>query len=511
MLFIVAWSTLYLNVHLDVDTSWLLQCLNRFLAGGSYTKDFYETNPPLSFLIYLPAYPLYTYLGVGAKLSVFLTLLTYISFANVLTVILLRKFAFKTMDVIVIMTGFIMAQSWASGVSFGSKDHLIMIFMVPSCLYQYRLTQGHRSGWVISAASIFMGGIAICLKPYYSIIPFIFFAHRLYTTRSVSRCIFAPDFLGMLAIGASYLAFTWFITPEFFTLIPEISSLYSVERPFPLYFRYYYLVYAAVAAASARFVFTDPDEQNLKKAIYAFSALSFICLIPYLLQDKGFHYHALPLLGFGAAAIFITIFSIAKEISKKQDIALWIGCIAMFGLFGGYTTGNKFPKLTKNQFLAMPLVDTIDDLAWNRVYATYDFKNLLTPLPIISPLESGSRFGQLWPMNALTEQVGLTNDKEKRKEIKKRMFGYVDIIVEDIKRFKPSVVTVPQYIDPDIDAPAKRYYEMLISHDGFKKIMENYTYEKTVDLDTNLNLKKQRDTSKIVPHDVFVLKRDHNL
>ena len=93
ILFICGWSVLYMEVHFDIDIGWLLQCLDRFIAGGTYNDDFYETNPPLSFLIYLPAYPLYSYLGISAKAAVTTLFTIYIAISSLSIYSLIQKSA----------------------------------------------------------------------------------------------------------------------------------------------------------------------------------------------------------------------------------------------------------------------------------------------------------------------------------------------------------------------------------------------------------------------------------
>ena len=515
---LIFWATIFLRTHIDVDTAWLLECLERFLAGGTYINDFYETNPPLSFLIFLPAYPLYTYLGMDPMVSVFINLVIYLGIADYTLIRLLQKEnRMKAQDIVIIMTALLIAQSWIAGVSFAAKDHLISVFLLPLSLYQFRLTRGLKTGAPLAAASVIIGGLAICLKPYYAVIPALFFTHRLYTTRSLKKCIFAPDFWGMLIIGISYFLLIGILTPEFFDLLPQIVSLYSVDEPFPLSMRYYYVVYGLFAAISAPFIFTDKSHDVLKYSVYALAAISVISMIPYILQDKGFHYQALPTFCYGAAAIFIALYGFAKELlHSKSDVSLWIAAAAIILVFGTVLYSVKKPTASKDQFMAIPLVEKIDELAWNRVYANYYYKHLLVHLPKISTLKNGSRFGEIWPLTGLTNLALKTDNPEERAKIKKQMYKIVDMMAEDMKRYKPSVILIPQFTDPETNMPGKKYYNFLIKHDGFRENLKNYEYYDTIlfSLDstveaTSANLKENPD--QIVPHDIYVLRRDNTL
>ncbi len=496
----LVWSKLFIGLHMDVDMGWLLQCLDRFIAGGTYTEDFYETNPPLSFLMYLPAYPLYTYLGIDAQISVLLCFMAYLMIANI------TLYKMLTHDRVAIIAAFFIAQTWAMGISFGTKDHLIFIFLPTLCLFQYLITIDKKPGKCISIACIIMGGIAIALKPHFAIIPAAFFAHRLYTSKSIVKCISSIDFIGLLIFGVFYLIFITLLTPSFWDIFPIVTSLYSIDKPFPLTMRLFYLGFAGFAIICSLFI----ENKNIKAAIYACAALSILCLFPYLLQNKGFHYHALPLLGFGMTALFLGIYGAAKYLTPHKDVRLWLSAffIAMLGLT--YVTGGQKEFQTEGQFLAQPLVDTIDELAWNRSYATYDFKAPLGALPYMTDLKNGSRFGQIWALYGLSQKHKAATTDEEKQGIKKQMLKQVDLFAEDMKRYKPSIITIPQYKDPATGEKTKNYYNFLIQNENFKKNMQNYIYEDTLDIDISF-VNNNKNPDKIVAHDVFVLKKDHDL
>jgi len=511
ILFIGLWSTMYLDINMDVDMGWLLQCLDRFLAGGTYRSDFFETNPPLSFLIYLPAYPLYTFLGIDAKLSVFMVFMAYILFSNYILYGLLKAGGFKSTDIAVIISAVLMAETWGSAIPYGSKDHLILIFMLPLSLYQYLYTLQKPISPIISSSSIIMGAIAISLKPHYGIITALFFIHRLYIRKSLINIFKSSDFLGLLAGGLLYLILIMALAPEYIILLPEIIAVYGIEEPYPISSRFHYALYGIVGFMLSVWLLSDESDKKLKYAVYGFTFLSLISLIPYIIQDKGWHYHAITILAYGMMAMFIASYSLSLKITRAPDISIWVGCAVIGMLSFMYITGGKAGTLTDGQYKAQPIVDVIDERSWNRVYATYDFQNLLTPLPyIITDLKNGSRFGQLWPMAGFLAKIKQTEDKDEREHLKEHMYEYVDMIVEDMKRYKPSVITIPMYKDPETGKPGKKYYNFLMKHEGFNQAMQNYVYEDTVKFDYTLAINNTNE-EKITPHEIFVLKRDNDL
>ncbi len=60
---------IFFNPHflLNNDVYWLIEVGERWLHGGQYIKDYFETNPPLAFYIYLPIYFINHYLAINIK------------------------------------------------------------------------------------------------------------------------------------------------------------------------------------------------------------------------------------------------------------------------------------------------------------------------------------------------------------------------------------------------------------------------------------------------------------
>lgn len=498
---------------MDLDIGWLLQCLERFIAGGKYGIDFYESNPPLSFLIYLPTLPLYSYLPISPQVSVLITFAGYMTIANFTIYKLFKHLDYEISEICIIIAALIIAQSWVAGISFGSKDHLIFVFLPAICLLQYMITINKKPSTAIMILAIIMGGIAICLKPYYAIVPALFFAHRLFISRSLVKTIISPDFIGMLIIGLLYLGFIYLFTPEYINIImPELTPIYGLDKPFPIFTRLNYLIYAGIAAILGFFITkSHANNTKMQHVIFACVGLSIACTIPYYIQQKGFHYHAIPLLSFAMVALFLGCFATAKTFLRHNDLSLWVACAVIAVLSLSFTTGGKYKYLTNGQFTAQPLVETIDDLAWNKTYATYDMKQMLSALPYISNLKNGSRFGHIWGVHGLSIKMKTVSDEQEKQAIKAQMLGYVDMMAQDMLRYKPSVIIIPRYSKPNTNDNNNNnnYLKFLMSSESFKNSMQNYIFEASIPFDTTLT-GTSYDPEKIVVHDVYVLKEDHN-
>lgn len=498
------WYYLYAQTVLNIDIAWLLQCLERFIAGGTYTKDFFETNPPLSFLVYLPAYPLYHFGGVSIHLSIFITFAMYIMVANILALYALKKIGLAHHLCLALFSGLILAETWGAGISFGQRDHLVFIFMIPYVVSLICITYKVKISTLPRILMVILGAVSIAIKPHYIIVIACFFLHRLYINRSIKETFITFDCLGFIACGLAYIGFIYAAAPDYIHFIlPEAANLYTEESPFPIMIRAHYLFIALIALIPALMV-----ENKHNKALALCSiGLSFICFLPYFLQDKGFHYHILPTLIFGILALYIATYGVMKEKIIDMSVSILTPSILLVLISASMTTGGSNRILSNSEFRNTQYVSAIEKNAWNGVYTSIDFKTMLSPLPYITNLKYGSRFQMLWPLQNLTQQRSAANDVQEKERLSKKINDYIDLVNEDIIKNQPSVITIPQYKDPQSREYNKNFLNFLLKHKELSATLASYSYKDTVEFDISLKSDKQTDIEKLILYDIYVLNK----
>ena len=508
----VLWININLNVHMDTDTGWLLQCLERFISGGNYSTDFYETNPPLSFLIYLPAYPLYITGLIHAKAAIIIVFLIYMCIANSLLYFLLRQIPLNKSQAISLVACLTISQTWMSGVSFGSKDHLIFICLLPYCIYQILVFQGHSSHKSTITLTSLLAGLALCIKPHYAIIPALFAVHRFIRSKSLLKTMLSYDFI---VIGLVILAFAILYVlrfPDFFTVIlPDLQDIYSHEKRFEItnYLSFLSLPFMALLC----FGFLPENRNNydkLKPVIYSLALLSVTLFIPFALQGKGFEYQAIPFIGTGLSVLLFALFCLLTHYIKQPLIVLALIFILSISLLVKLNTGKDKDLMSPEEFASLPYHQKLEEYAWNNVYASYEFHSLVLALPYYTNLENGSRFGQIWPISGLSQKIQQNRiPKEEKLKTIEKMHHYISLLAQDIERFKPSVLSIPQYYDPENAGPSKKYLDFLLSNPDFKEKIQDYDFVENIDFDKSLivtGIKEDKD--KILRFDLFQRKRD---
>lgn len=203
-IYILAWC-MQDNLYFNWDVSWLMEASARLLAGGTYTHDFFENNPPLILYLYIPP----VVLTKLFSLNIMISLRIYIYFLATLSLmicwVLSREiFSEKTLGVMKIFFisltfVFLMLPLY----EFGQREHLFVILTLPYLL----LMTIRSSGREINRMNAFLLGLYAALgffiKPFF-LIPWgiieIYFAW----TRKSFKTWLRPEILGMLCLLLVY-------------------------------------------------------------------------------------------------------------------------------------------------------------------------------------------------------------------------------------------------------------------------------------------------------------------
>ncbi|MCB1783438.1 MAG: hypothetical protein KDI13_05530 [Alphaproteobacteria bacterium] len=518
----LTWSYLRLNIYVNADIGWLLTCLERFLNGGTYAQDFFETNPPLSFLIYLPALGFYKYFNWPIDICIYLNIVLYIALTAAL---LFRLAKFAALDknlVTALAISILFTQTWAMGPAFGQKDQLIFLWLLPLCLLQPLITERKTLPLMVSIAAAFAGALAVCLKPYYALVPTVFFLHRLYKTRKIGPVILSPDFLVMLATGISYMLLIALLFPDFlFVSLPRLSELYvsnvwsgSIDPEITTNMRYIILPIIA-SALTTGFIYNKDNMTDFRIAIYTLSGLSILCIPPYILQNKGFQYQSLPYLGFGTMAFMLACYAIVFKFLKHSiTISAFITLSIVTIIMQNGMTGVTGPFLTPREFTQIPFHQKIKELAWNNIYAFYTIKPAPNALPYYTGLVNGSSYGELWTFLGLIEKMSLATTSEQKEKIRGQMLFYTDLLADDMKHFTPSVIAIPQYYNPETYKNERSFYNSLMKSKKFRENMTHYNLEESFTIDEYIYIKgtkRDNNSDMHMTYDLFIMKKDNPL
>ena len=266
------------------DVAWYLVAGRQWIDGARLYTDLSEVNPPLAFYLIRAALHLGDVLALGpaASLAAFTGGLVAISTAWVG-----RSLPQDVRSPVLIQFVFAVALVIPFLGHFGQREHLMVILLAPWVAAALFTDDPLRGRGAIARGIV--GGIGVCLKPYFLVYPLALTVTEIIRTRSL-RPILAPANLAMGSVGVLYVAFVAVVHPEYLgTVVPDARLVYgAVTLPVGLQVQNIWPLATALAGlvllAGRAGIFGQ-------RAL----ALYLAAILAYVLQGNGFTYHAAPI------------------------------------------------------------------------------------------------------------------------------------------------------------------------------------------------------------------------
>lgn len=303
LLFIFAVVT-ELNIFLNPDILYLTHAAERLLAGGSYSKDFFETNPPLILILYMPIVFLSKYLSIKI---LYLMLIYFFSLAwlCLLTCAYLLKKIISNNNgyYYLILTIISFVIFILPGANLGQREYLLLILTLP---YLFTAVLRIENKPLPTALLILIGLFAaagIALKPFFAILPALIELYIIYRKRNLLAFIRIETMIMMLFL-ISYLWSISYFTPDYLSqILPFVLRVYfvGVKSAWPIYFTKINVLFCFVPVVLYFLIKQDIRYQTLNTVLL----LSLIALIlAFTVPLTLFTYQILP--AFSLAMILST-------------------------------------------------------------------------------------------------------------------------------------------------------------------------------------------------------------
>lgn len=429
----VIWFVLLSQVRVNADAAWLTQAAEHFLNGQSMVEYYFETNPPMSILIYIPV-ALMKQLGLQTwdALNIYVAVLTALS--ALVSMYYLRKWNLSTAIIAVFVLGFLFSSAFLSTYDYGQRDQLIGVILLPFVLGQLSISYKHRPHTLVNVAVFAIGSIFILVKPHFGLIPAALFLHRVFIRRSL-RVVLDVDFiiLTLSTIGYILLVMTYF--PEFVTTILPVSL--DIYAGAPLYITSTSRAFGLgiISGILCVFIWFSSLTAEQKRLFITLSVVSILCLIPYALQNKGFHYHLIPYLSFASLLVFSTMFVYIREKRNGKLIAWFFGAFLGLSLLV-CTQIYHTNKHVHHDFLKdSPIAQRVAQIPeGGSFYIEYISTAVVIQISEYYDREYASRLPAIW-----------TFPSPRMKETNREKYDdYLnltkDIIFEDFIRYQPDVI-----------------------------------------------------------------------
>ncbi len=277
------------------DVSWLLTVNDRILAGATPYKDIVELNPPASILLYripalaakfLPARPEWIVavmlaLTVGAALAYGGALLARY-----------RLSASADSPVFLIVAALVFAVLPFDEMA--QRDHFATIFMFPYALIAIGRAAGERIGRADALVAGALLGLGVAIKPHFALCALLAAGFVAWRRRDVGAFLRA-EYGAAVAVALAYLIGAAIFYPRFFTdVLPMLADVYL---PLRLDFVTLAERIAVPLAAPLVLCWICRDRRaNAGTSVLLLIGAGFVGA--YLMQGKGWSYHAYPAIAF---------------------------------------------------------------------------------------------------------------------------------------------------------------------------------------------------------------------
>ncbi len=278
--------------HQNCDNSWLFTVAERLLDGGKPYVDIIETNPPASFLIYLPGVALARFLGLPVEFvvsaSVFVFGLLVILFAGM---ILRRADLLKPEQAGLLLNLACVGLIFMAGLSFAEREHLAALGVLPLLAVYAARAHGAPIRPRDALAAGLIGGLVIVIKPHFALAALCPLLAVL-PLRGSLRPAFCLENWAIIGLCLAYVALVGWRYPAFFTIMPMLIDAYvAIKRPLmdvagEAWFLLNILIIGSVLAVGRKACL------QVMIALPLCASLGFMGA--YLIQMKGFVNHGLP-------------------------------------------------------------------------------------------------------------------------------------------------------------------------------------------------------------------------
>jgi hypothetical protein len=448
---------------INSDNALMIEYAKRWLAGGIYGVDVFDPNPPASFLIYIPAVFLSKFMPVWHALTFYTSAAVMAS--SLAVWVLLKNCNIGEGGRQVVTIAYVLGNLVLTNIFYGERDHLIFLALMPLCLLQFGMLNGHHvSGW-LKYPVLLAGAIAIAVKPHYALMPAIMILGRVWRRRALGG-IWEADTKIFLSIAVLYSALLAMIFPEYIYDVLPVASLVYVPDIDATRLAVNVMVMFVAALAWLLYA-TGTASQGPRQFTNFLMVFSVSLTLAALAQLKGYYYHAIPQFILIFVTVVYLLYQLCLSLQKTMPYAVAgavIGCVLISYLFmppaKSYLTHDSFKATNINRIFEgceKPCSAFIFD----------EYPDIAVMASIYNSSVFASRFPSYWFLPEIFAAEGAAREK------------FQAMVADDIERYKPDVLAI---VRTEIEAPDRTtspfdFIEFFSMNSDFKRQIQKY--EKT--------------------------------
>src|SRR3990167_1335495 len=214
---------------LKSDNLWLLYLARAVTHGKNYGTDFFEVNPPLSFLLYMPEIFIEKILPVshvlGLQIYIFLCATLSLFICHILSKKLFNdphaKFGWALL--LIIAFSYLILPFH----EFGQREHFFVMLTLPYILLAACRLQGTTINFKFVFLIGLLAGIGFSIKPFFFATFFLIEGYVAWQLYKKSKYFIRPEMLIVLLFALLYLFVIYlFFKAYIITIIPILMRMY---------------------------------------------------------------------------------------------------------------------------------------------------------------------------------------------------------------------------------------------------------------------------------------------
>ena len=278
--------------HQNGDNAWLYTAAERFLEGAQPYVDFIETNPPASFLIYLPGVWLARVSGLPVEFVVCACVFA-VGFGAILYsgAILRRAELLKPGQADLLLNLSCFALIFMAGMSFAEREHLAALGVLPLLAVYAARMHGGPCRRVDAIMAGLIAGLVIVIKPHFALAALCPLLAIVARRGSLLPALQAENWV-ILCLCLAYVALVAWRYPAFFVILPMLVDVYvAMKLPWlDLLSEPWFLLNAFIIGG----VLVAGRKECLRALVGLPLCASLGFMGAYLIQMKGYVNHGLP-------------------------------------------------------------------------------------------------------------------------------------------------------------------------------------------------------------------------
>lgn len=437
----------HMQVILNADVASLLHDTRLFLSGGTYVKDFFETNPPMIFILYTPIIILHklTSFNIKSLTCFYVIFLSFISlaFCYVLVKRILFEGDFYLRNAIIFML--ICTFLFVPMSDFGQREHLLFILGMPYLLAAVVRAKNITVSVMQAGLIGLMAGLVFSLKPFF-LIPIILIEFYLMVVRKNLWSWVRVESLVMLCVMVLYIVYVLIYHPLYFNvLMPLISQFYFIgtEENWHTIFSKPRVIFCFVIAAMYCLFFYQKNRFRELSQVLFLSLIGFI--LAFIVPRSAWMYHVLPAYSMALLLTVIYVYSIwSEEITQnllKKKEAIFIIAVS-FAMPIVIFAEEVFQVIQLSQIKSInALKSRVKTMPYHSIYC---FSSITTglcfPLVTMNNKEFAGRFPMLWWIRGLRKMENTYGDQSLPVNMIRDKNFLIDSLAYDLNHYKPELI-----------------------------------------------------------------------